>query len=687
MTIVTGACDLWSPLRILTFPTWCLLLFASLTCCGASSDEVSHTSTGAPVADVAPVLDAIEPTRSPKNAPFALALTGGPFEPQDVVVVGMHRLDPSVLSKAKLSVAVPALTIGSYEVRVERGELSSESLTLDIHNAEPLIKPLGDAVVAEDELLELQVDVQDIDGDELRVFATGLPPGAKWEESTRTIRFRPDFIQGGHSHDVTIIARDGTVETTQSFRIEIADTIAPPSATVSQVDEVSTAYRLRLAQETDDYLDSPGYAGRTLTARIVVPKAATAQSKFPVRVYLHGLGGSPFSGGTGDQFRIYPHDPMTTYWWGYAETLPGPKPQAGLVKNYTQRRVLHLLEFVLKNYPGADPDRVYVVGSSMGGAGAAMLGASYARHFAMVNATLGQMVPRNHRPSRINQLSALWGDPATNLLDEFGMAAWDHGDVTRLIATSHESQQQFFSTRHGKDDSTIHFGAAAMPSALTGLSYYEAVHEHAVGHFAVWDEGGHGPSDPVLKSSWWGGHDFVFDDESFLRRDLPFIAFTNSEADGDPGDGTGNGNQNWSATAGYAGSVNVPGDTGWTGDLAGVLGRYLRWDAGAISDELDELRIPLRAVADPGQLGISKGYPPAADGYPGELPIMADGTLRRAKNFICRPGETVKYEFGSLSGEVVADEQGAVTVRDLPIDAQYTTLVLIRPAPSTNEVP
>ncbi|MFP6684223.1 MAG: hypothetical protein VB934_05895, partial [Polyangiaceae bacterium] len=150
MTIATGACDLWSPLRILTFPTWCLLLFASLTCCGPSSDEVTHTPTGAPIADEAPQLDAIEPTRSPKNVPFALALTGGPFEPQDVVVVGMHRLDPSVLSKAKLSVAVQALTIGSHDVRVERGELSSESLILDIHNAEPLIQPLGNAVVAED---------------------------------------------------------------------------------------------------------------------------------------------------------------------------------------------------------------------------------------------------------------------------------------------------------------------------------------------------------------------------------------------------------------------------------------------------------------------------------------------------------------------------------------------------------
>ncbi len=44
----------------------------------------------------------------------------------------------------------------------------------------------------------------------------------------------------------------------------------------------------------------------------------------------------------------------------------------------------------------------------------------------------------------------------------------------------------------------IHFGAVVTPSSLTQKSLYQALAAARPGHEAVWDEGAHGPADPVL---------------------------------------------------------------------------------------------------------------------------------------------------------------------------------------------
>jgi hypothetical protein len=194
----------------------------------------------------------------------------------------------------------------------------------------------------------------------------------------------------------------------------------------------------------------------------------------------------------------------------------------------------------------------------MGGAGALTLGLTRARHFAYLTAILGQAVPRNHRPSRLTQLSGLYG-PTDG-------PVWDDMDLTRVLRDSPEAQDQYVFVRHAKDDPTIHFGAAVLPSPLTGDTLYDALQGLGIGHLAIWDEGGHGPADPVLGSAWWDD-DFsvIHDDVTFVRQGLAFPAFRLSSADGDPGDGTGNGKQDWGNNAGYAGDYTVAGRHGVDG--------------------------------------------------------------------------------------------------------------------------
>jgi hypothetical protein len=568
---------------------------------------------------------------------------------------------------------------GWLESLMDGPEAAESDAPRDTLEASALDNP-GPQWVDEDQLLRLTLRAHFSRPSRLRVFAEGLPPGARWDEPARRLTFRPDFIQGGRRFRVTVTAVADERPTRVTFDLGVRDTIHPPWPKVTQTVEHRDHTRLLLAQRTDSYLDSPGYAGRSFEARVVVPRAASAGRRLPVRIFLHGLGGSPHTGGSGDQFRIYPSDAMNTYWWGYSERLPGAAPDRGRVPAYTQRRVLHLLEWLLRRYPGADPERVVLAGKSMGGAGAKTLGLLRARHFAGVAASFGQAVPRNHRRLRLAKLTRIWGEPTRNLPDGvLGMGVWDLMDLTRALEQSAEARDQWVHTRHGKDDPIIHFGAMVQASPLTGISFYESLRRRRVGHLAIWDEAGHGGKDPLLGHRWWlADRCGQLPQLALLRRDLPFPAFSHSSADQDPGRGWGTGRQRWDPVSGYAGQVGVAGDCGWDGDLAGARNRSLLWDPRGTVDRRDRLVLPLRVASGRGEPPPWPGYPAIGQRLDRRLPVVVDVTPRRVRSFACRPGETVRWAFGPGRGTVTADASGAVTVPRLPLTHRWTRLVLTR---------
>ncbi len=543
-------------------------------------------------------------------------------------------------------------------------------------NRAPTLSAIGPQTVAEETTLDVPLVASDPDGDPLSFHVTGLPLGATFDRATRHIVFRPDFTQGGAPPaTVAVTVSDGTLAATASFTITVTDSIAPPEPTVTKTETVGACTRLTLAQKTDAFLDSPGYAGRTFTAVATIPNAATAQNRVPLALELHGVGGSPSASlGCSSELRIQPHDPMTSYWWGYSENLPAGKATTGKVPPYTARRVLALMDWALRT-KFADPTRVHVEGGSMGGAGAMTIGLLWARHFAAIDATIGQAIPRNHRPSRLATLEVLWGTRALNLDDGAGMGVWDRQDLTRVLRDEPEAAGIFLFLKHGKDDPTIHFGATTIASPLTKLTFYQALQGHP--HFAVWDEGAHGPADPVLGDGWWGNWDRITDATAFTRLDRAVPAFSASSADGDPGDGTGNGKVAWNAESGYAADVTVPGDTGWKGELAGALNRHLRWDATKLVDEERHFALPLRVLSGTGAPPPKAGYPTKGDLVAATLPIVATVTLRRTQAFRPDPGAKLHFTFGSQSGDLVVGEDGAVVVPKLALGTAWTTLDVV----------
>jgi hypothetical protein len=547
----------------------------------------------------------------------------------------------------------------------------------------PGVRNPGPQLVSEEETLDLELQLTGSGGPGVRLFVSGLPEGARFDPVTRRLRFTPDFTQGGRSWTVWVIAIDSRASSGLSFPVSVRDTIRPPEPQVTRSETVGAWHRMTVSQKTDSYLDSPGHAGRTLTAVVTTPYVTDGPPRLPLRVGLHGFFGSPAREGWEGEIRVFPHDPMNSYWWGYSERLPGGDPSSGAVPPYTLRRVLHLVAWALRTFPIADPERVYVEGASMGGAGAMLLGLGSARHFCWVESSLGQAIARNHRPSRLAQLGGLWGTPERNLPGGLpgpaGAGVWDAQDLTRLLLMSPESRDQFLFLKHGKDDGTIHFGAAVIKSPLTERSLYGVLQEQHLGHTAVWDEGGHGPEDPVLRGRWWeSGWNPVFDDTAYLRRNLAFPAFSRCSTDRSPGTGRGNGRVSWNAESGYAGNLAVAGDTGWDGEVAGVLNRGLRWDARAIVDTEVGFAIPLKVLDGQGGPPPRPGYPTLGDRLDGSLPVKVDVTPRRVQRFRCLPGEPIRWRFGAQQGVVSAGEDGSVTAPALELTTQWQTLSLSR---------
>jgi hypothetical protein len=336
------------------------------------------------------------------------------------------------------------------------------------------------------------------------------------------------------------------------------------------------------------------------------------------------------------------------------------------------------MDWATREFEG-DSERTYVTGGSMGGAGATTLGLLYARHFCYVQALIGQTVPRNHRPSRLAQLTGLWGSPDENLKGPDAMSVWDRQDITRVLTDYPEARDQFVFTRHGKDDPLIHFGAVVTPSPLTKRSFYDTVQQERIGHYLVWDEGGHGSADPVMGSLWsdWNWPR-VTHPQTFLRRDLPFPAFTESPANQQSGHGKGNGNVLWSDESGYAASVATAGDTGWDGDPVGAFNRFLRWDASLIVDARDQLQMPLRVIDGDGLVPPAPGYPTIGNKYDGPLPLIVNATIRRTQRFQTVVGDEVRWSFGALEGTAATNPDGSITVVGLPLTHAWATLVLDR---------
>ncbi len=403
-------------------------------------------------------------------------------------------------------------------------------------------------------------------------------------------------------------------------------------------------------------MDSTGYVKQGFEYHLTISLPAgyreKAEDPFPVLLWLHGFGDK------WDQLQkvadwfpgkivIIPNDPFGTWFYGYSDQLPGGDPNSGTVVNYTERRLLAYIEYVLKNYK-ADRNRVFVLGGSMGGTGAISLALRYPEIFAGADSRKGA-TNRKYCKWK-NQCETIWGSASGGILNNEGVKAWDWQNMA-WYASKYHKKSTWLRTLNGKEDVSIPYRQLAGPPGVKPMSFYKAREEFKIGHQCFWDGSSHTkrPDASFIQEDYW---DPFTDEECFLRLDLSFPAFCHFSADNDPGTGAGD----------AVGKDDQLGDNTYDGDKNGGFNRHLRWNSNSIQDAPEEYSIEIKMSA-------------GKDGYKGNGVETVDVTPRRLQKFKPLPNAVYSWAASNgQSGEITADGDGVITALSVKVTTEWTKL-------------
>lgn len=124
------------------------------------------------------------------------------------------------------------------------------------------------------------------------------------------------------------------------------------------------------------------FEGSTKNYTVFVPQNYNPGNRYPVIVFLHGVMEGGFDGrkcvtvGLGVEIQKRRGD--------FPFIAVFPQSGSDWVSEEHQRQAIATLDQVLKDYPAADPDRVFLTGLSNGGDGTWFIGANYANRFAAI---------------------------------------------------------------------------------------------------------------------------------------------------------------------------------------------------------------------------------------------------------------------------------------------------------------
>jgi hypothetical protein len=297
--------------------------------------------------------------------------------------------------------------------------------------------------------------------------------------------------------------------------------------------------------------------------------------------------------------------PLETYWFGYycvPQWASHAEPRA---YPFTERRTLWTIDWVIKKY-GADPERVYGMGGSMGAWGSISLLLRHPEVFAALYPTMPRMRQRG--------LPGIGGYPKGNELMEDGKTNYLERMDSVRFAGEHREDLPFLGWAIGRQD-----GFATWQEQVDMVKALTASHH---GFAFAWNNGTHGtdtksgsaPISQVLKS---------YPAEKFARNQS-YPAFGNSSINQDPG----------------AGDPKA-------GDMEGGVNLGFAW-----KDVVDE----------DGKWSVKLSNDLA------KAEMTVDVTPRRCQKFKAKPGDKLKWtNSAGGAGEVAADQWGLVTVEKVKI--------------------
>ncbi|MEZ5336015.1 MAG: putative Ig domain-containing protein [Methanolobus sp.] len=184
--------------------------------------------------DRPPVLDPIGNQAVNENEllSFSISATDPDGDSISYLIIGLPDGATFDLSTRTFSWTPDYGDAGSYSVTftANANDLSdSETITIIVGDSDrpPVLVPIGNQVVNEDELLSFSISATDPDGDSVSYSASDVPDGATFDSSTRTFSWTPDYGDSG-SYSVTFSANANGLSDSETITITVGDSDRPP---------------------------------------------------------------------------------------------------------------------------------------------------------------------------------------------------------------------------------------------------------------------------------------------------------------------------------------------------------------------------------------------------------------------------------------------------------------------------
>jgi len=217
-----------------------------------------------------------------------------------------------------------------------------------------------------------------------------------------------------------------------TLAVAVAESVSTPQPVLTfQYDDAKG----RIYTHFMDYANwNPTLNGYAFSYIATLPYNVDPVRAYPLQVYLHEFGGQPFplaeSENNWEVIQIFPLDPgldqdtIHTWWYGHSADhnylTDGPVPDSGSVENFTQQRVLKVIDEVIANPDfNVDTDFIHAAGNSMGASGVLSLGLHYPSVFSGIYASQ-PMTNFSSSPLFQDNLTQLWGEQSSNLPNVIG---------------------------------------------------------------------------------------------------------------------------------------------------------------------------------------------------------------------------------------------------------------------------
>jgi hypothetical protein len=355
----------------------------------------------------------------------------------------------------------------------------------------------------------------------------------------------------------------------------------------------------------------------------------------------HGRGGNLFNAlsGTGVPgewvLAIDDHLPTTDYssfYFGYEvnydveQATNFPRTQGGLVADFTERRVLYLLDWANSEFVH-DPERVYAMGVSMGGSFAFFLAWHHPDRIAGSLAVIPKIC-LGYRPDVYpglrESLDRMWGSPDIDLPTTAGLRVFQWMDGREQARIGRRRGSAPIVGFCGTNDDVVGWGEK--------VAYFQAMETERSGGTWFWDDRSHWT--PHQETAW---APMMASSQLYkFRRNQSYPAFSGASNNSDFG----------------------TGDPG-TADPIGTINGSLDWDSASITDEQLRWEVSLRTRGLTTQDGVL-GAPDM---------VEVDITPRRVQRFIVAQRVDYRYEVrretdGAIvqSGIATPDEDAILTL-------------------------